>query len=49
MGHFAYGGSSIVLAFEPGKNVEFSVEGKPLLGADQPTLIKIRLDFGGTK
>ena len=49
MGHFAYGGSSIVLAFEPRKKVEFSVDGKPLLGADQPTLIKIRQDFGGTK
>ena len=41
MGHFGYGGSSIVLAFEPGLDLEFVVGGRAVGDADHPTLMKV--------
>lgn len=46
MGHFGYGGSSIVLAFPPELDVNFNIDGKALRGADYPTLVKARQCLG---
>ncbi len=55
MGHFGYGGSSIVLAFEPDANVQFAVteedkdgkkSTKPVSDADNPTLMQIQQCLG---
>ena len=54
MGHFGYGGSSIVLAFEPGLNLQFGVSEvidgktytKPVSDPDSPTLMKIQQCLG---
>ena len=40
MGHFGYGGSSIVLAFEPGLDLEFVVGGRAVGDADHLTLMR---------
>jgi phosphatidylserine decarboxylase len=47
MGHFGYGGSSIVLAFEADKKFDFKV-GKtaPVRDADHPVLMKVRECLG---
>ncbi|XOV69173.1 MAG: phosphatidylserine decarboxylase [Fluviicola sp.] len=42
MGHFGYGGSSIVLAFSPEVDLEFKVNGTEVSGPDNPTLMKVR-------
>lgn len=42
MGHFGYGGSSIVLAFHPSLDIDFKVGYKPVQDADNPTLMKVR-------
>ncbi|MGB3467149.1 MAG: phosphatidylserine decarboxylase [Cyclobacteriaceae bacterium] len=55
MGHFNYGGSSIVLAFEPNSNLEFAVvdsktkESKKIKDADHPTLMEVRECLGTVK
>jgi len=46
MGHFGYGGSSIVLAFEPGLDIKFQVGKDPVQGPDYPTLMKVRECLG---
>lgn len=50
MGHFGYGGSSIVLAFEPGLDLQFGVKEKTgttlLNDPDFPTLMQIQQCFG---
>lgn len=55
MGHFGYGGSSIVLAFEPELNIQFGVQKKiknkkiylqELSGPDNPVLIKVNECLG---
>ncbi len=54
MGHFGYGGSSIVLAFEPGLNLQFGVSEvadnmagiAPVSGPDSPTLMRIQQCLG---
>jgi hypothetical protein len=54
MGHFGYGGSSIVLAFEPNLNLQFGVQEKEAKGAytkpvsspDNPTLMQIQQCLG---
>lgn len=54
MGHFAYGGSSIVLAFEPELDLQFAVTEsvggkevtKPVNDPDQPTLMQIQQCLG---
>ncbi|MDF1699043.1 MAG: phosphatidylserine decarboxylase [Saprospiraceae bacterium] len=46
MGHFGYGGSSIVLAFEPGVEFDFKVGEKPVRGPDFPVLMKVRECLG---
>jgi len=50
MGRFGYGGSSIVLAFEPGLDLEFVVDNKgvdyPVQGPDEPTLMEVRQCLG---
>jgi len=50
MGHFGYGGSSIVLAFEPGKGLQFGVqvdgETQPISDPDHPTLMQIQQCLG---
>ncbi|WP_171045578.1 phosphatidylserine decarboxylase [Pseudoalteromonas rubra] len=48
MGHFGYGGSSIVLAFEPGRNYQFKVGDQPVRGPNEPTLMKVRECLGRT-
>ncbi|GAB5419335.1 MAG: hypothetical protein Crog4KO_27640 [Crocinitomicaceae bacterium] len=42
MGHFGYGGSSIVLAFSPDVDLEFKVGKTEVSGPDNPTLMKVR-------
>jgi phosphatidylserine decarboxylase len=42
MGHFGYGGSSIVLAFSPDVDLDFSVNGTEVSGPDNPTLMHVR-------
>ncbi len=42
MGHFGYGGSSIVLAFSPDVDLDFNVNGTEVAGPDTPTLMKVR-------
>ncbi len=42
MGHFGYEGSSIVLAFEPGMDLTFEVNGEPVNDPDHPVLMKVR-------
>ncbi|TQF71406.1 phosphatidylserine decarboxylase [Pseudoalteromonas luteoviolacea] len=49
MGHFGYGGSSIVLAFEPGKNLDFKVADKKIKGPDKPRLMKVRESLAAVK
>lgn len=46
MGHFGYGGSSIVLAFEPGMDLQFKVGEKPVEDPDHPVLMKVRQCLG---
>lgn len=46
MGHFNYGGSSIVLAFKPGLDINFKVGYQPVRDADHPTLMKVRQCLG---
>lgn len=46
MGHFGYGGSSIVLAFEPGVEMQFKVGDEPVRGANYPTLMNVRQCLG---
>lgn len=51
MGHFGYGGSSIILAFEPGMNWDFAVTGtnntlQPVKDADHPTLVQAKQALG---
>ncbi len=46
MGHFGYGGSSIVLAFEPGMDIQFKVGNDPVSNADKPVLMKVRQCLG---
>ncbi len=54
MGHFGYGGSSIVLAFEPNLEMQFGVAQKnkdatitmPVRDADEPTLMQIQQCLG---
>jgi len=46
MGHFDYGGSSIVLAFEPGLNLEFQVGEEPVKDPDHPLLMKVKECLG---
>ena len=46
MGHFGYGGSSIVLAFEPDRDLVFSVGDKPVSDPDNPVLMKVRQCLG---
>lgn len=46
MGHFGYGGSSIVLAFEPDLNLEFKVGDKSVSDPDHPVLMKVRQCLG---
>jgi len=49
MGHFDYGGSSIVLAFEPGSNLEFYVGTEPVTDPDHPLLMKVKECLGSAK
>lgn len=49
MGHFGYGGSSIVLAFNKDKNIEFKVGNESVKGANTPTLMKVRECLGTLK
>lgn len=46
MGHFGYGGSSIVLAFEPRFDMQFKVGDQTVKGPDTPTLMKVRQCLG---
>jgi len=46
MGHFGYGGSSIVLAFHPSLDLNFKVGYKAVQDADHPTLMKVRQCLG---
>ena len=46
MGHFGYGGSSIVLAFEPGLDLQFKVGNQPVRDADHPVLMEVRHCLG---
>jgi len=46
MGHFGYGGSSIVLAFEPGMDLQFKVGDKPVQDPDYPVLMNVRQCLG---
>ena len=46
MGHFGYGGSSILLAFEPKQDILFD---QKLGDADHPYLVKVRQGFGHKK
>lgn len=46
MGHFGYGGSSIVLAFEPMLDLQFKVGDKGVQGPDFPVLMKVRQCLG---
>lgn len=46
MGHFGYGGSSIVLAFEPGMEMAFKVGNTPVSDANNPVLMKVRECLG---
>lgn len=42
MGHFGYGGSSIVLAFSPDVDLDFKVNKTEISGPDNPTLMHVR-------
>lgn len=46
MGHFGYGGSSIVLAFEPDLDLQFKVGDQPISDPDNPVLMKVRQCLG---
>ena len=46
MGHFGYGGSSIVLAFEPHLDMQFKVGDQNVSDPDIPTLMKVRQCLG---
>ena len=46
MGHFGYGGSSIVLAFEPGLGMQFAVGDTPVSDPDNPVLMKVHQCLG---
>lgn len=46
MGHFGYGGSSIVLAFERGLDLRFQVGTERVQGPDNPLLMKVRQCLG---
>lgn len=46
MGHFGYGGSSIVLAFEPNLDLQFAVGDKPVSDPDNPVLMKVKQCLG---
>ncbi|WP_281557938.1 phosphatidylserine decarboxylase [Thalassomonas sp. RHCl1] len=46
MGHFGYGGSSIVLAFEPDLEVQFKIGDQPVRDANHPVLMEVRQCLG---
>lgn len=46
MGHFGYGGSSIVLAFEPGLDLQFEVDDEVVQDPDHPLQMKVRQYLG---
>ncbi len=46
MGHFGYGGSSIVLAFEPNLDLQFAVGDEPVQDPDHPMLMKVKKCLG---
>ncbi|WP_299886755.1 phosphatidylserine decarboxylase [uncultured Lacinutrix sp.] len=46
MGHFGYGGSSIVLAFNKDVNIDFEVGNQPVEDPNNPTLMKVRQCLG---
>ena len=46
MGHFGYGGSSIVLAFNKDVKIDFEVGGQAVEGPNKPTLMKVRQCLG---
>ncbi|CAL2101726.1 putative Phosphatidylserine decarboxylase [Tenacibaculum sp. 190130A14a] len=46
MGHFGYGGSSIVLAFNKDVDIDFKVGKEPVQGPNTPTLMKVRECLG---
>ncbi|NOX29696.1 MAG: phosphatidylserine decarboxylase [Actinobacteria bacterium] len=46
MGHFGYGGSSIVLAFEPALDLQFALAGEQVLDPDNPLLIGVKQCLG---
>ena len=46
MGHFGYGGSSIVLAFEPNLDLQFAVGDQPVQDPDNPLQMKVRQCLG---
>jgi phosphatidylserine decarboxylase len=46
MGHFGYGGSSIILAFNKNINIDFKVAGQSVEDPNKPTLMKVRECLG---
>jgi phosphatidylserine decarboxylase len=46
MGHFGYGGSSIVLAFAPGLDLQLKAKTGPVEDPDNPVLIEVRQCLG---
>lgn len=46
MGHFGYGGSSIVLAFNKDVKIDFEVGNDPVKDPNHPTLMKVRQCLG---
>jgi len=46
IGYFDYGGSSILLAFEPGQDLSFVVSGLAMSTAEYPRLAKVRQSIG---
>ncbi len=46
MGHFGYGGSSIVLAFEPNLDLQFAVGDQPVGDPDHPVLMQVKQCLG---
>lgn len=46
VGHFNFGASSIVLAFEPRANISWAVDGMDLSGPERPTPVRIKQQIG---
>ena len=46
MGHFGYGGSSIILAFEPSIDLQFLVDGKVVQGTGRPRQVNAKQEHG---